>query len=102
MATAKQIGVKVVARVLPEPSVLASCTQLGLTPGEIIALQGPCSTELNQALYQQYKAEVVITKDSGSVGGIQEKVDAALHLGIPIVICQRPRLNYPLVVRPPR
>ncbi|GAB6180937.1 precorrin-6A reductase [Desulfotomaculum defluvii] len=101
IAAAKETGVKVVARILPEPAVVANCLNLGLTPRDMIALQGPCSQELNMALYKQYQSEVIITKDSGNTGGVQEKIGAALELGIPIVIWQRPRLHYPLVLHSP-
>lgn len=101
MAAAKEKGVRVVARVLPEPAVIANCLALGLIPRDIIALQGPCSQELNLAFYKQYQAEVVITKDSGNTGGVEEKLKAALQLGIPIVIWQRPLINYPLILHAP-
>ncbi|SHE49224.1 precorrin-6A reductase [Desulforamulus putei] len=101
LAAARQAGAKVVARVLPDSKVILHCLQLGLNPGEIIALQGPCSVELNIALYRQYQAEVVLTKDSGSTGGVEEKVAAAIEAGIPVVVWQRPGLDYPLVLHRP-
>lgn len=94
-------GARLIARVLPDAAVLSECLKLGLSPAQIIALQGPCSQGLNVAMYRQYGAEVVLTKDSGSTGGLQEKVAAALEVGIPIVVWQRPQLQYPLVVHTP-
>ncbi|MEW6696663.1 MAG: precorrin-6A reductase [Bacillota bacterium] len=101
LAAARQADVKVIARVLPDSRVLQGCIELGLTPGEIIALQGPCSAALNLALYRQYQAEVVLTKDSGSTGGVAEKIAAALQAGIPIVVWQRTPMDYPLVFHRP-
>lgn len=94
-------GARVIARVLPDAAVVAECLKLGLSPAQIIALQGPCSQELNVAMYRQYGADVVLTKDSGDTGGLQEKVAAALEVGIPIVVWQRPQLSYPQVVHTP-
>lgn len=98
---ARPVGVKLVARVLPELNVIKACHELGLTASDIVALQGPCSVEVNLALYRQYQAQVVLTKDSGAVGGVPEKVAAAIEAGIPIVVWQRPKLHYPLVLNSP-
>ena len=81
---------RVVARVLPDPQVLARCLTLGLTPADIVAAQGPFSRDLNRALFQHYGARVVVTKDSGPVGGTAEKIEAALGLDIPVVVVGRP------------
>ncbi len=101
LAAARPAGVRVVARVLPVSGVLHACRELGLTPADLVALQGPCSRELNVALYRQYQAQVVLTKNSGPTGGVEEKIAAALQVGIPIVVWQRPRLHYPLVLHQP-
>lgn len=81
---------RVVARVLPDPQVLARCLTLGLTPADIVAAQGPFSRDLNRALFQHYGARVVVTKDSGPAGGTAEKIEAALGLDIPVVVVGRP------------
>ena len=71
---------------------------LGLTPKNIIALQGPFSTELNIALYKQYRADVIVTKNSGEIGGTDTKLEAAMALGLPVVMVDRPRIEYDKVV----
>ena len=80
----------VVARVLPDESSLRVCRDLGLSPAEIVALQGPVSKELNKALFAEYRANVVVSKESGVVGGTPEKVAAARELKIPMVLVRRP------------
>ena len=85
---------RLIARVLPEISVLTECMDLGFLPKDIVALQGPFSHELNMALFKEYHAEVVITKNSGQVGGSDTKITAAMALGLPIVIIDRPILEY--------
>ena len=82
------------ARVLPEPEVLQQCLSLGFSPKQIIAMQGPFSLELNKELYKKYGAEVVVTKDSGSVGGTDTKAAAAIELGLPLVLIERPVVHY--------
>ncbi|MCG9967324.1 precorrin-6A reductase [Pelotomaculum terephthalicicum JT] len=84
-------GKRLIARVLSETDSIAFCRSLGLTPRDIIALQGPCGRELNAALYRYYKADIVVTKDSGTAGGMEEKVSAALELGLPVIVINRPR-----------
>ena len=50
-------------------------------------MQGPFTVELNQALLKQINAKYMVTKDSGSNGGLDEKLEAAKKANaIPIVI----------------
>jgi len=81
---------RVVARVLPDQKVMAQCRELGLPRHDIIALQGPFSMETNLAMFREYKAGVLVTKDSGRTGGTDTKLAAAVALGIPVVIITRP------------
>ncbi len=89
-------GKRLVARVLPEASVLEQCRSLGFLPKDIVAMQGPFSLELNQALYRAFQAEVVVLKNSGNVGGCAEKIAAAAAMGLEVVLVDRPRLSYPV------
>ncbi|NLM52761.1 MAG: precorrin-6A reductase [Firmicutes bacterium] len=81
---------EVIVRVLPDVDSLQHCASLGIKPGHIVAMQGPFSQALNEVLWREYKAEVVLTKDSGTTGGTREKVAAAKACQIPIVIVKRP------------
>ena len=83
------------ARVLPTAEVVALCAELGLTPAQIIAMQGPFSRALNRAMYEKYEADVIVTKNSGTVGGTDAKFQAAEDLGLPVVVIDRPVLSYP-------
>ena len=53
------------ARVLSLPSVIESCQALGFEGRNLIAMQGPFSKELNQAMLEQYQCKYLVTKDSG-------------------------------------
>lgn len=81
---------EIFARVLPTAAVLQQCEDLGLKPAQIIAMQGPFSQSFNEALWQQLRIQVVISKESGAVGGTDEKVQACLNLDIPLIILERP------------
>lgn len=89
---------RLIARVLPEPSVVTECIEMGFLPKDIIAVQGPFSHELNMALFKEYQAEVIVTKNSGQVGGSDTKITAAMALGLPLVVIDRPAIDYQQIV----
>ena len=55
-------------------------------------MQGPFSREFNQAVFAAYRAEVVVTKNSGAIGGTDEKLMAAMELGLKLIVVERPAL----------
>ena len=87
----------IVARVLPTPDVIAQCIDLGIAPGQIVALQGPFSEALNRELFLRYHADVIVTKNSGDIGGTDTKLAAAKALHLPVVLIDRPKMEYPAV-----
>lgn len=87
-----------VARVLPTSQVLAHCESLGLVADQIDALKAPLSMELQRALLARSQATVFVTKESGQVGGIREKIDVCAELGVDCLIIGRPELSYPRMV----
>ncbi|MGI8383915.1 precorrin-6A reductase [Robertmurraya sp. P23] len=86
--------IRLVARMLPRLDNMEKCEQLGFPQKNIIAIQGPFTKEFDEALYKQYKVNVMITKESGKVGSVDEKVDAAKELGIEIIMIARPNMEY--------
>ena len=90
-------GCNITARVLPTAEVLAQCEKLGLTPKQIIAMQGPFTTEMNVEQFKHAQAEVIVTKDGGKIGGADTKIAAAQILNLPVVIIDRPKISYPNV-----
>ena len=46
---------------------------------------------------RNFNIDVVVTKDGGREAKTQEKIDACLETETPLVIIQRPVLNYPCV-----
>jgi len=86
----REAGSRIVARVLPDAQVMEQCAAAGINPKDIIAVQGPFSLEMNMAMFREYGAEVLVTKDSGTTGGTDAKLEAAARMGIPVVIVTRP------------
>lgn len=82
-------------RILPTAEVLTQCESLGLTPKQIVAMQGPFSTALNVELFRHAEAEVIVTKNSGQIGGADTKLEAAKILNLPVVLIDRPKIFYP-------
>lgn len=95
--TKKLLGkpdIRLICRMLPRADNMEKCEQLGFPQKNIIAIQGPFTKEFNQALYKQYGVTVMITKESGKAGSVDEKVEAAMELGIEIIMIRRPNINY--------
>jgi precorrin-6A/cobalt-precorrin-6A reductase len=86
--------VRMIARMLPRKDNMEKCEALGVEQKNIVAIQGPFSKELNAALYKQYGVTLMITKESGKVGSVDEKLEAALELGIPTIMITRPKIDY--------
>ncbi len=90
----RQPDLRFVIRLLPRVENMQMCEQLGILQKNIVAMQGPFSYELNAALYQHYGTTVMITKESGEVGAVDEKIQAAIDLGIVIIVIGRPTIEY--------
>jgi precorrin-6A/cobalt-precorrin-6A reductase len=87
---ARKAGKQLVVRIIPELTGLKRCLDLGIAPGNIIAIQGPFSTSMNKVLLREFNADVLVTKESGAAGGTGAKIEAALDLSVPVVVIKRP------------
>lgn len=79
------------ARVLPTHAGISACEALGLSHRNILALQGPFTRAMNEAMLAQYNIRYLVTKDGGSPGGFQEKLDAARNQGVQVLLIGRPQ-----------
>jgi precorrin-6A/cobalt-precorrin-6A reductase len=79
------------------PAHIEQCVEMGIKSSNILALQGPFSQELNKAVFNQYHIDVVVTKDSGKTGGVPEKIQASMGMGIDTVVIQREEIDYPVI-----
>jgi precorrin-6A/cobalt-precorrin-6A reductase len=79
-----------IARILPSVLSLQQALAAGFTPHRLLCLRPPFSCEFNRAILREYRIDVLLTKDSGREGGVEEKVLAAVDLGVPVVLIRRP------------
>lgn len=77
-------------RVLPDADALQKCLDMGFTGSHIICMQGPFTQEINIATINMLNISCVVTKDSGRVGGLPEKISAAKQTGCRLILIQRP------------
>ncbi len=82
---------RIYARVLPAAESLSVCTHEGISGRQIIAMQGPFTTKMNEAVIEQYHISCLVTKDSGKAGGFGEKLEAAQRTGIKVCVIGRPK-----------
>ena len=81
---------RLVARILPTHAGLEACERLGIPHRNILALQGPFSKELNEALMRQHDIRLLVTKNSGREGGFSEKLAAAEAVGAKVLLIEPP------------
>ena len=80
-------------RILKVPSSLEKCEKLGISEDHLIPMTGAASLEENIELIEKYDACVMITKESGEIGGVIEKIEAANEKNIDIIMIQRPEIK---------
>lgn len=80
---------RLIARVLPTVESINLCLDAGIEKRNIIAMQGPFTKEMNVATMRQYGLKTLVTKDTGTVGGFQDKA-ALSELGYRVIIIKRP------------
>lgn len=76
-------------RVLPGLESLNLCNENGIMGKHILALQGPFTVDMNEAMLRQYDISCLVTKKSGRAGGYIEKLEAAKRLDIPVYVVER-------------
>ncbi|RFU64518.1 precorrin-6A reductase [Peribacillus saganii] len=86
--------IRLIARMLPRLDNMEKCEKLGIPQKNIVAIQGPFTKEFNTALFRQYGVTVMISKESGKEGSVDEKLDAAIDLGIQTIMIGRPKIQY--------
>lgn len=80
---------RLIARVLPTIESLNLCFNAGIENKNIIAMQGPFTKEMNIATMNQYGCSVLVTKDTGTMGGFHDKA-SLVELGYKVIIIKRP------------
>jgi precorrin-6Y C5,15-methyltransferase (decarboxylating) len=73
-------------RVLPSVESISLCVEKGIKGKQIIAMQGPFTAKMNEAIINQYDISCIVTKQSGVAGGFMEKLEAARAMDIPMYV----------------
>ncbi len=73
-------------RVLPSIESIQLCMEQGIAGKQILALQGPFTEQMNEAMLRQYDIQWLVTKQSGRTGGFPEKLKAAERTNIPVYV----------------
>lgn len=80
-----------IVRVIPDSKVVDKCLKNGISPKNLIAMMGPFSAKLNKALFQAYKADVIVAKENNAE--IKNKAKAAFELGLPLIVLSKQEEN---------
>ena len=80
-------------RILKVESSLEKCDALGVDSDHIIPMTGAATAEENIELIEKYDACVMITKESGEIGGVIDKIEAANEKNIAVIMIQRPQIK---------
>ncbi len=81
---------RLVVRVLPSLESLSHALELGFAAKNVVCMQGPFSRELNVAMLKQVGASWLLTKDTGSAGGLPQKLEAAREAACGVILISRP------------
>ena len=87
---AKSSGVSLTARVLPHEESRKAVEQLGLNESFVVYERGPFTVEQNVKLIKERNIGVIVSKDSGTAGGMAEKFEAARETNCEMIVIRRP------------
>ena len=82
----EEVKQRLYVRILPGMESLKLCMEHGISGKQILALQGPFTIEMNEAMLLQYRIKCLVTKKSGRTGGYREKLKAAEKQKIPVFV----------------
>ncbi len=77
-------------RILKVPKSIKKCEKLKIPKTHIIKMKGTSTLQENKELIEKYNAKVIITKESGEIGGVIEKIQAANEKNITTIMIKRP------------
>lgn len=80
-------------RIVEIESSYEKCRELGIEKSHIIPMKGTSTLEENMKLIDELNGGVIITKESGKVGGLDSKIKAATEKNIPIIIIEKPEIE---------
>lgn len=81
------------ARILKVPKSLEKCELLHIPEDHIIEMKGTSSLEENLKIIDKTHASVIITKESGDIGGVINKINVANEKHIGVIMLKRPKIK---------
>ena len=85
-------------RILPVVASIKKAIDEGISPKNILGLQGPFTAEFNRGMLRNYDISHLITKESGAEGGEAEKVEACILEDVELVIIERPEVKFERII----
>ncbi len=82
-------------RVLPIPEILKKTIEAGVIKDHMMAMKGPFSQEMNVAMIKFWNISYLVSKDSGSQGGLEEKIKSVEETKTQLILIERPKMDYP-------
>lgn len=86
----KELKDRLFVRVLPSIDAIELCKKADINEKHIIAMYGPHTREMNEAVLRQYNICHMVTKESGQAGGYIEKIEACNNVGVKLHVIERP------------
>lgn len=80
-------------RILEVESSFEKCEKLNIPKENIIPMKGTSTINENLELIDRLDAGVIITKESGDIGGVDAKLKAANEKNVPVILIQRPEIK---------
>lgn len=94
IAAFSELSYRIFPRVLPSVDSINACISVGISSKNIIAMQGPFSKNLNEAIIKEFDCKYLVSKLSGRSGGFEEKIEAAKNTDcIPIIIMPKTEIK---------
>lgn len=93
----RDFGKRLWLRALPSDEIRKLCVEFGFAEEKLILEKGPFTLAQNIAHIRRCGAKLLLTKESGDVGGFAEKKEAAKQCGAEVIVLRRPvELGYTL------
>lgn len=80
-------------RILEVENSFKKCKSLAIPKKNIIPMKGTSTIEENLKIIDELNAGVIITKESGDIGGVDAKLKAANERNIPVIMIERPEIK---------
>ncbi|WP_321367754.1 precorrin-6A reductase [uncultured Desulfuromusa sp.] len=93
VAVAKKTQIPLFVRILPHRESIEACRASGLSDASCIYARGPFGEEENSKLIRRFGIGVLVSKDSGTAGGVPEKIAAATNADCAVVLLGRPAVD---------